>query len=357
MSVVLQERTSEVTASRPVGRVFYLDVLRIYAIICVVLLHALVPLLTDLNYFGTTSWLISIALNPFCRTGVAIFLMISGHLLLNDPLADSFGAFYKKRIPRLVIPLLIWNVIYYVYYALVWDLEGQGAGDFFTRLFDSGTAYHMWYVYTLIGIYLLTPFLKKITYACSKRQLTGFLFVIISMTTIRPFINAAALVNIHLFDPLIGGYIGFFVLGYLLGSTDFMRWQRLLFYLGGIVGCIISFMFIYSRSTPEGFDFSINAAYSLPRFLVAAAVFVLSKQLFGRCDGKSLPERIFSKLAGLTFGIYWLHVIALMEVQERLIIDAIPIVLVSVQFVLAFLASAVVAAILRLIKPLRRYLM
>ncbi|NLB29348.1 MAG: acyltransferase [Clostridiales bacterium] len=353
MSVTeLEKPVSKVTARRP--RALYLDLLRCYAIVCVVLLHALVPLLSDTKYFGTNSWLAALAINPFCRTGVAIFLMISGHLLLNDPLADDMSRFYKKRLPRLMVPLLVWNVVYYLYYALVWGLGG-GIGGFFTQLINSGTAYHMWYVYTLIGIYLLTPYLKKITDACSKGQVAGLFFLIIGMTTIRPFINTTASIYIHLFEPLMQGYIGYFLLGYLLGSVDFSRAQRALFYLGGAAGYVVNVAFGYARSTPEALDYSMNAGYALPRFLFAAAIFVLFRQIFGKSEGAVV--RLASKFAGLTFGIYWVHVIALLEVSERLALDMIPIVETLVQFVIAFAASAAVAALLNLIKPVRKYLL
>ena len=335
------------------ARVLYLDVLRCYAIVFVVLLHAMVPFIANTQYFGSTSWLAMLAVNPFCRTAVAIFFMISGYLLLTDPLADKIGSFYKKRLPRLIIPLLSWNIIYFIYNAYVLGKQE----DYLSQLIDSGTAYHMWYVYTLIGIYLFAPFLKKIIDACSKKQVMGMFILLFMMTTVRPFINTVAPVYIHLFEPPLQGYFGFILLGYLLASVEFKRSQRILFYIGGVVGYAISVLLIYTRSTPEALDFSINLGFSLPRYLLAAAIFVLAKQLFGKNDGTGRAAQTVTKCAGLIFGVYWVHVLVLEDLWERLFLDAIPIVEVIVRFALALSISAVAAAIMTRIKPVKKHLL
>ena len=357
MSVIEQEspvtESEETTEPERRPRVLYLDVLRCYAIVFVVLLHAMVPFFSNTQYFGTTSWLAMLAVNPFCRTAVAIFFMISGYLLLSDPLADDIKGFYKKRIPRLIVPLLSWNLIYFVYYAYALGIQD----DYFSQLINKGTAYHMWYVYTLIGIYLFTPFLKKITDACTKGQVAGMFILLFTMTTVRPFISTVAPVYIYLFEPLMQGYFGFIILGYLLGSVDFVRWQRVLFYIGGAAGYVLNVVLIYTRSTPDAFDFSINAGYSLPRFLLAAAIFVLAKQLFKNVNEQGRVAQTITKCAGLIFGIYWVHVLVLEELRERLFLDAIPVVEVLVRFALAFSISAVLAALMTRIKQVRRYLL
>ena len=75
----------------------------------------------------------------------------------------------------------------------------------------------MWFVYTMMGIYLAAPFLKRITDACTGRQLSLLLLLIIFPTSIRPLLNTVLPVYIYLFDPILEGYLGFFLMGYLLG--------------------------------------------------------------------------------------------------------------------------------------------
>lgn len=48
----------------------------------------------------------------FSRPCVPLFVMLTGVLSL--PVRRSMGAFYRQRIPRVVIPFLIWSVLYYL---------------------------------------------------------------------------------------------------------------------------------------------------------------------------------------------------------------------------------------------------
>lgn len=54
--------------------IFYLDVLRTYAICMVVLLHAINPYIIDTSVFASKSWYVFLVINGFVRTGVPLFL-------------------------------------------------------------------------------------------------------------------------------------------------------------------------------------------------------------------------------------------------------------------------------------------
>lgn len=120
----------------------------------VVALHSITPYISDAAIYGKKSWYVYLFINAVTRGGVSLFLMISGYLMLNDDASRDFSVFYRKRLSRILIPLCIWNVIYYVFYCVF-----NGAPFKLTELaaksIDCGTAYHFWYVYTLFGIYLV----------------------------------------------------------------------------------------------------------------------------------------------------------------------------------------------------------
>ena len=98
--------------SGPPRRMAELDLLRCLAILMVVTLHAAAPLLSDPSLLGTPAWYFCLLLDPFSRTGVPIFFMLSGFLLLRDPRTLQVGPFYRRRLPRLAVPLVLWNLIY-----------------------------------------------------------------------------------------------------------------------------------------------------------------------------------------------------------------------------------------------------
>ena len=93
-------------------RIPYLDALRCLAILLVIALHVTAPIMVSPTLAQTNTWLACMVLDPLVRVGVPLFLMISGCLMLDDPRSREIAPFYKKQLPKLLIPLVIWNGIY-----------------------------------------------------------------------------------------------------------------------------------------------------------------------------------------------------------------------------------------------------
>ena len=97
----------------------------------------------------------------FFFTAVPIFFMISGALLLSDPRTRDALPFYRRHLPKLIVPLAVWSVLtllgrFLTQSGYTWTQFGKAlvtipAGPVITPL---------WFVYTLLPIYLLAPFLK-----------------------------------------------------------------------------------------------------------------------------------------------------------------------------------------------------
>lgn len=92
-------------------RAAYLDFLRCFAIFSVLLLHTLVPVVTNTGVCGAPSWKLCVALDALTRVGVPLFFMLSGYLMLSREGTRQIGPFYRKNLPKLGIPLVVWNLI------------------------------------------------------------------------------------------------------------------------------------------------------------------------------------------------------------------------------------------------------
>lgn len=97
-------------------RIEYFDVLRVIAMLAVILNHSFGHFSVDecLKYQNTLIWHVDNTLNTFTRFNVPIFLMISGALLLKNEKSESVEYLFKKRIPRILVPFLVWDMIYIV---------------------------------------------------------------------------------------------------------------------------------------------------------------------------------------------------------------------------------------------------
>ena len=186
----------------------WIDCVRWVAMFLVVVCHACDPFNCSVESTSNPEFLRWGAIwGSMLRPSVPLFVMITGALLL-PVREDSLGAFYKRRIPRVLIPFLIWSVIYTLFPWLVsWvtttpetakecvlaffpysSFMNGGAGPETTLsavLGDIATipfsfnffSVHMWYVYMLIGLYLYLPIFSAWVEKASRKAKRTFLAI------------------------------------------------------------------------------------------------------------------------------------------------------------------------------------
>ena len=157
--------------STEVGRKFvaYGDVLRMIASAMVVMLHCISPYVKSTAFYGARSWVLFVALDATCRAGVPLFFMLSGAMLLSRDETEGTLAFYRRKIPPVLVLIVFWDIFYYLYdFLFFYGQENFSLRELINRMFNNGTEYHIWYLYTLVGIYLTAPFLKKALARCSE---------------------------------------------------------------------------------------------------------------------------------------------------------------------------------------------
>lgn len=284
----------------------YVDVLRCLAIYLVIALHCVVGFVNNAGLYGTRTWWACSIINSFGRMGVPLFFMISGYLLLSSEKTREIGSFYKNRFLKLALPFFVWDAVYF--------LEGcilSGSWDilvFFQELVRQGSKYHLWFIYQIMGLYLLAPFLKKIVDHSTTGELLVFLAVVLLQPTLLRFFNVIQpVLHFAPFLALVEGYVGFFLLGYLLGTRPVPPRLRGLLYLTGVAGMIGGTLGNYLFSSPEKISFYFSEGYSIMQYMTAGALFLLAKET--RFSPRVL--RGAGGLAKLTFGIYFVHVLVL----------------------------------------------
>ena len=286
----------------------HLDVLRIFATYCVILLHVLSPLHNSVTHFGTRTWHVANVLNELVRTGVPIFLMLTGCLLLPAASTKQFGPFYRRRLLRILVPFFVWNTIYYILYH-VQAGEPVFSRAFFDELLNNGSAYHLWYVYMLTGVYLFLPFLARALEGCTNRQIFWLAVLAAFPATLRTLINITTPFYVYLFDPLLEGYLGYVILGYWLSRIKLSRLTAWAIPICGIGGWMMGACFNYFRSSPEGLDLYFNGGYTLNHYLLAAALFLAARYL--RLPDSPRLGAVLHRLSGLTYTVYLAHVLVL----------------------------------------------
>ncbi len=145
-------------------RIAWIDLARAFAIISVVICHAIE---TDYYFIRTGTlaatrfhWYYENILFTVGRLGVPIFLMITGALMLGREY--DIKKFYKSSLLPLFLTTEIWTVINYFYYMAHYSLEFNIKDLVGNMLFlKHSPLSHMWYMPMILGIYLVIPFVAK----------------------------------------------------------------------------------------------------------------------------------------------------------------------------------------------------
>ncbi len=280
-------------------RIYYLDVVRCFACLLVVLMHAPYP---NSGLSGLVVVPISLATAP-C---IGLFFMVSGALLL--PTEDNGIDFMKKRLSKVLIPLLVWTVV-----GIVMDGLSNGFGSSLHLIqkicsIPFSTQGHgvLWFMYVLIGLYLISPIISPWLERCSRKELKMYLLLwLVTMTF--PYLKMVLIVNDSITGSFyyLSGYVGYFLLGYYLrkygcGKTWVaLLWLPVPFVLLGI-------------SKAKGVPFELNSHFwylSLPTAISAWSWFTIIKNIESKIVSWS-PKALnmIAKFSCLSFGIYLMHI-------------------------------------------------
>lgn len=285
-------------------RIYYFDVLRSLAIISVLLMHSLSPYFRDINQ---TSWHTINLINAIVRYSVPLFVMISGALLLSKT-SLQINTFIKKRFSRIVIPTLVWSLVYiYLYRNSTLDIH------VLKQILNGPVYYHLWFMYMLISIYIAYPLLWGYTQKASKYN---FIYIILAwffITSIEPVLHKFYGVHIGIRQEVLTNYMGYFLLGYFLHKYDFTFKYSKIFY--GMATLILIYLTAFGTEilsqTKLNLYFYSNAAPNV--VLLSVTVFLFFKELPYHQMFTRFPklDTAIIKLSYASMGIYLLHPIIL----------------------------------------------
>jgi len=353
-------------------RIVWVDVLRFIAIIMVIAIHCSDPFNVspearsnpDFNYWGAIY-------GSLLRACVPIFVMITGLLLL--PVKMNIGDFYRKRLLRITVPLLLWSVLYNLFPWITGILGLPStiiSGVFAYAPKDAAQTLEsalvqislipvkfnvytvpMWYIYMLIGVYLYMPFFSAWVDKSTPGQQKVFLGIWMS-TLFLPYaysFYSKELFGLSAWNSFgtfyyFAGFNGYLLLGYIL-THRFKVWSFRKTLLVSIplfgIGYGITFSgFKWMVADPNSSEDQIELffLYCSPQVLMMTlAIFLLVRTI-----KLKLPKwrKLFSNITKCGFGIYLIHYFIVGFGYWLANISAIPISLkIPVTAAIVFLVS------------------
>ena len=257
-------------------REIWIDTLRVVACFLVMMTHSNEPF-----YLGGEGSLILTRadavwvaiLNVLPRASVALFVVASSYLQF--PLHYPTGEFFRRRAVRILAPFIIWTEVY----ALVWGEPVQNFKDLLLNF--NYAAGHLWFVYMLIGLYLLMPLLSPWAEKVGRKELLVYLGIWL-FTTIIPFIRQWA----GGAAPVIYGPSGIpNAAKYPLWGEASWNTYGLFYYFSGFVGYML--LGLYFRRFVGELDWKKTLAVAVPVFLGGFAICSLGflSRVWADCGG------------------------------------------------------------------------
>ena len=325
--------------TKETNRIVWVDLLRLIAMLMVITAHC-----TDM-YNATPQddpmagfW--GMFIGSMMRPSVPLFAMMTGLLLL--PVNSSPLEFYRKRIPRVLIPMVLWSVLYYLvpWFTGLLGLDKSIISVMFPYVYEPSQELgatlkniaqipftfnfyttHMWYIYMLIGLYLLMPFfsawVKMNDKALTKAYLVLWgisLFLPYLMQVISPFIFGTCHWNAYGTFHYFAGFTGYLLLGHLMAKGNSLTTRKvvalgIIMYLAGYAVTYLGFSTIGAKYTyaeaPELTQ--LFWLFCTPNVaLMALGVFMIVQRI--KISSPKL-QAILANTTKCSFGAYLMHYI------------------------------------------------
>ena len=287
-------------------RLFYIDCIRCLACFLVIVIHSPMPGADNIEVVVSMVNFLA----PPCN---ALFFMVSGALLL--PVNSNMMSFYKHRLSKLATPLLLWTFFYVCYNVITGKTQMNELLKVVCSIpFSPQGNGVLWFVYVIMGLYLIAPIISPWLKQIGRRelQLVLFLWVIVCM---YPTLSHWLIISEGHHNGLyyFGGYLVYFILGY------YLRYNVVSFAYNNFVYVLFIAIPIITYGAGKYCNWEIIEFTNLDNQFLSVLVISMAIGWYGlikSINPKSLPLsmiRCVSNFSKYSFGIYLVHIFVMRE--------------------------------------------
>lgn len=374
-------------------REIWVDWLRVLACLLVMVVHSAEPFYLngyDTLILSKSDLIWTSAIDSAGRMSVPLFVIASSYLLF--PLRYSAGEFARKRAVRILIPFIIWSIAY----ALFSDAPAANLKSLLLNF--NFTASHLWFIYMLLGIYIMMPMLSPWAKNVSRKELKVYLAIWLFTTTLPLIRDIMTSGNVrYIFGPT-----------YIPRQADYPLWGECswnpngtFYYISGMIGYLLAGL--YFRRFTAGMHLKKALAIAMPMLIIGFAIieggFVLKalhkadgifplrgdwgttiwmettwhnetlgvalmtlgtvtmlKQI--RSDGNGrIYRKLIVPISQASYGMYLMHLMLLPIISDSLRQTSLPTpVIILTTAAITFLITAIVSIIIRRIPKIGKYI-
>lgn len=319
-----EEQKNIMSTSRDIS----IDILKLISAFSIVVIHFIGVIYFYQYNLNSNIWIISLIINSITRFATPCFLISSGIFLMRKQYDRKQLC---KKITIMCSQLLVWNLIYIIYEMVVWDMEINFFKDVLTLPFQ-GREGHLWYMYLLIKLYILSPVLVPLYNTLEKKRLIYFIMITLIIPGTIDFVTCLLMLEVtEIFSWNNNAglpEIGLIFLGKLLyDEYSNKKINRLLCI---VVSCIAVLSIIaanyYLSFVGGGANDTFSLHIRIPAVLYGISVFMLS---YSYKDKVALlsenTKSIIVRLSSLSLGTYFVHILVQRILGNDIKIGNVPV--------------------------------
>jgi len=288
----------------------WIDKARIFAVFAVIVLHVSAIVVVGIKDFYDPQWWFGNIYDSMVRWCVPVFVMISGALLLSEAKTESIFIFYKKRILRLLTPILFWSLFFTIWTYFQGFIQKNPPSILFLvqNLLLGNPYYHMWFLYMITGLYLVTPFLRVFVRQAMTNDIISFAIALFWIASINALYRGLIDNDNILFINWFLMYLPYFITGHLITKINLIISTKVLglFFFGCVMATALGCFFVSNfASLAKGLYFYDYLSITVIPMSLSVII------LFQKMNNPIVNRQLTKEIANLSLGIYLIHPIVI----------------------------------------------
>jgi len=241
---------------------------------------------------------------------VPLFFLCIGATLLGFNKRYGLKIYFIKRINKVAIPLLSWNIILYFY--KVYVLKNQKKIKFtfeeLWNLYYGNKIYNIFgSIHSFILVYLIIPLLAFVEES-KKIKIYSYCFITLFITQVLiPYLIKIFHLNLVLIYQIKIGHLIYIFGGYIIHHYRFHYFYKIIIYLIGVVGLLILSFGTKILTIRYKKTIILHKGYlNFPCMVYSCSLFLFIKDncylLF-----RIINKKYINKIGSLTMGSFFLH--------------------------------------------------
>lgn len=264
---------------------------------------------------GSHWWIISVNYASLFKWSSGVFVMISGAFILKEEKTLDIWGFLKHRFIRIMIPFILWALFYKILEnpSAVIETKGLIFRTYIADLYNGKVEYHLWFIYMIFILYLLSPVLSFLVNHAPKKVLYYFIGLWLVLNFIPDYLHQYKDWNFGSRYYLeFSKYSGLYMLGFILKNVKINKPWRLLIPFVALV--LINAIGTYYLSNSRGYnDYFFLQRLNITNILnsILIYLFFISITIKSNSHFKIKRNKIIVSLSLLSYGIFLNHVFIL----------------------------------------------